>query len=70
MEVRKEFMPGIVQEYNKSKQITASGEPSKVRFKGKLHPMHLSVEKGYLKDKVYCLGSALFDLQTVSSPSA
>ncbi|DBB01350.1 TPA: hypothetical protein ACH3X1_013673 [Trebouxia sp. C0004] len=29
MEVRKEFMPGIVQNYNKFKQVTASGEPSK-----------------------------------------
>jgi len=71
MEVRKEFMPGIVQNYNKSKQFTASGEPSKVSiFKGKLNPMHLSVQKGYLKDKVYGLGSTLFGLQTVLSPSA
>ena len=44
MEVRKEFMPGIVQNYNKSKQFTASGEPSKVSiFKGKRNPMHRSV---------------------------
>ncbi|DBB03136.1 TPA: hypothetical protein ACH3X1_013367 [Trebouxia sp. C0004] len=52
MEVRKEFMPGIVQNYNKSKQVTATGQLSKVIiFKGKLNPMHLSVQKDYLKDK-------------------
>ncbi|DBA77858.1 TPA: hypothetical protein ACH3X1_009212 [Trebouxia sp. C0004] len=52
MEVRKEFMPGIVQDYKKPKQITATGEPGKVSiFMGKLNPMHLSVQKGYLKDK-------------------
>ncbi|DBA79818.1 TPA: hypothetical protein ACH3X1_008478 [Trebouxia sp. C0004] len=52
MEVRKEFMPGIVQNYNKSKQVTATGQPSKVSiFKGKLNPMHLSVHKDYLNDK-------------------
>ncbi|DBA99006.1 TPA: hypothetical protein ACH3X1_014279 [Trebouxia sp. C0004] len=50
MEVRKEFMPGIVQNYNKSKQVTTTGEPSKVSI-FKLNPMHLSVQKGYLKDK-------------------
>ncbi|DBB12113.1 TPA: hypothetical protein ACH3X3_006224 [Trebouxia sp. C0006] len=45
-------MPGIVQNYNKSKQVTATGQPSKVSiFKGKLNPMHLSVQKEYLKDK-------------------
>lgn len=61
MEVRKEFMPGIVQNYNKSKQVTATGEPSKVSiFKGKLNPMHLSVQKGYLKDKVHGLLSLAF----------
>ena len=71
MEVRKEFMPGMVQNYNKSKQVTATGEPSKVSiFKGKLNPVHLSVQKGYLKDKVHGLGSALFALQAVSSPSS
>lgn len=61
MEVRKEFMPGIVQNYNKSKQVTATGQPSKVSiFKGKLNPMHLSVQKEYLKDKVHGLSSTLF----------
>jgi hypothetical protein len=51
MEVRKEFMPGIVQEYNKSKQITASGEPSKVRFKGKLHPCTCQLRKDISKTR-------------------
>ncbi|DBA88271.1 TPA: hypothetical protein ACH3X1_016563 [Trebouxia sp. C0004] len=52
MEVKKEFMPRVVQNYNKSKHVAATGEPSKVSvFKGKLTPMHLSVRTGYLKDK-------------------
>ena len=54
-EIRKEFMPGMVQMHNRSRQSTATGEPSKVSiFKGKLNPMHLLVQTAYYKDKV-CL---------------
>lgn len=57
MEVRKEFMPGLVQIFNRSRQLNAPGKSSQVSIlKCELNPMHLSVQKAYYKDKVWFLG--------------